>query len=701
MEYFAVVRDGTTPQGSGPITAISRWTVTRRVDAAGSWTLTMDAADAQAAQVTAKRSVDIYAYIDDGYQLVGGGIIERIERQVQQDGSEVLVVSGGDYMRELAMRTVADLETFTATEYGLWTGVTVGGATVLGLLVLSNGRVLAGTGTTTGNVYTSDDGGKTWTDRGQLGSATHVYSFTEYTGGQVVAVTANGGKVFASTNHGSTWAEWDTAGSATGLYDSALAQAGYLIVGGLNPNSTEDKTVTVFETTDFASGLTEVGSETGIAQPYPQNIKCFADGGGGLLGTADGKIWSRGVSVWEYEAAPVSGSYAIQDLEFVSDGVWWAATNYGGRIYVSSSASSWSELDQISGRTSVTALCRVSDSLAFAGADGRMYKSTDDGASWTLLQDLGAAINRIEALSDGTVLAACNDGKVYRGGTLYTAFSHEDAVDAVGALAPTDWGTWTFGEDATPENDEVFIAFAGETVLAAALRVAERSQTHCYLSTYTASARTLTYTDAWSDSGISAVTLRGGAIPDATTAAIIDLGVVSDGYDIVNRVYPYGKAADGSRFGIAETTVTETGYTVSAANNYVQHNASETAYGQIDRWMVFDDVTADSTDDPTAADALARAAIGYLADNAEPLVNYTVRLSGCSTLLAPMQTIRLHYIGEVQIDANLNILEATWAGDAVGLTTAALVVSAGKKRIQSNAETVARAIERTVRLASR
>ena len=66
-----------------------------------------------------------------------------------------------------------------------------------------------------------------------------------------------------------------------------------------------------------------------------------------------------------------------------------------------------------------------------------------------------------------------------------------------------------------------------------------------------------------------------------------------------------------------------------------------------------------------------------------------------------MQTIRLHYIGEVQIDANLNILEATWAGDAVGLTTAALVVSVGKKRIQSNAETVARAIGRTVRLAVR
>ena len=180
MEYFAVVRDGTTPQGSGPITAISRWTVTRRVDAAGSWTLTMDAADAQAAQVTAKRSVDIYAYIDDGYQLVGGGIIERIERQVQQDGSEVLVVSGGDYMRELAMRTVADLETFSTTAYGLWTGITVGGQPCSACWCCQTGRVLAGTGTTTGNVYTSDDGGKTWTDRGQLGSATHVYSFTEY-----------------------------------------------------------------------------------------------------------------------------------------------------------------------------------------------------------------------------------------------------------------------------------------------------------------------------------------------------------------------------------------------------------------------------------------------------------------------------------------------------------------------------------------
>ncbi len=34
-----------------------------------------------------------------------------------------------------------------------------------------------------------------------------------------------------------------------------------------------------------------------------------------------------------------------------------------------------------------------------------------------------------------------------------------------------------------------------------------------------------------------------------------------------------------------------------------------------------------------------------------------------------MQSIRVHYIGDVQIDALLNILETTWAGDEAGITT--------------------------------
>ena len=77
-EYFVNIKSGSTVQGSGPITSISDWTVTRRMDAAGSWSFRMSAADAQAGQVVLKRTAQIYAFIGSAYVVVGTGIIDNI-----------------------------------------------------------------------------------------------------------------------------------------------------------------------------------------------------------------------------------------------------------------------------------------------------------------------------------------------------------------------------------------------------------------------------------------------------------------------------------------------------------------------------------------------------------------------------------------------------------------------------------------------
>lgn len=697
MQYYVDVLASGAVVGPGPLTEITEWTVTKRIDRAGSFSFTMPASADAAELVQIKRSCNIYARLSSGYTYVGGGIIDSVERTIAADGTVVLKVAGDDNLRELTTRTVKDLQLFTTTAYGTWTGTALGSASdVPGLIVLSNGRILAGTGSTWGKVYSSDDGGLTWTDRGQLGSATYVHSFTEYTGGQVIATTANNGKVYASTDYGSTWTEYATAGSAAALYDSGMASAGYLLISGLNPNYAEAKTVTVWETTNLGDGLTEFGSETGIAQPYPQNVNCIANGGGGLLGTADGKIWSRGASVWEYEAAPVSTSYAINDLAYLSAGVWWAATNYGGRIYVSSSVSSWSQLAQLSGRTSVTALCRTSATSAWAGADGHIYRSTNDGSSWTALLDLGSAIRRIVELTDGTVLASCADGKVYRSSTLVAPLSHADAVADLEDLAPAGW---TFTPDATPGNNEILIQFGGESVLAAALLLAQRSGTHCYLS----ASKTLTFIDTWSSSGVHLVELDGGAVPDATVGAIVGLTKTEQSYDVVTRIYPYGRDANGARLGIASKTISDpTGTTVSAANNYVQHDAGYAAYGLIERWIDYDDVQAGDEDNADAADALILAAANDLTKLAEVRTNYNITIGGLSVLLSPMTTVPVWWRGDgLSINATLNILEATWRGDASGMTTASIVAAPSPYWIEDDAEIVSASMTRVARLAAR
>ncbi len=104
-----------TRYGAGPITTASEWQSTRRLDAAGTFSFVMPAADPRSNLLAHKRFVRCWGADADGIREVGAGIIDTIE--VVPGSPSMLRVSGDDLLRELANRTVGDLELFQEVTY--------------------------------------------------------------------------------------------------------------------------------------------------------------------------------------------------------------------------------------------------------------------------------------------------------------------------------------------------------------------------------------------------------------------------------------------------------------------------------------------------------------------------------------------------------------------------------------------------------
>lgn len=112
-----------TRYGDGPIRTATEWTSTRRLDRAGEFSFTMPASDPRLVcsdgtnLLQHKRVVRCWAADEHGIREKGAGIIDTIEWTVDANGATMLTVAGSDLLRELANRTVGDLELFEAVTY--------------------------------------------------------------------------------------------------------------------------------------------------------------------------------------------------------------------------------------------------------------------------------------------------------------------------------------------------------------------------------------------------------------------------------------------------------------------------------------------------------------------------------------------------------------------------------------------------------
>ena len=249
------------------------------------------------------------------------------------------------------------------------------------------------------------------------------------------------------------------------------------------------------------------------------------------------------------------------------------------------------------------------------------------------------------------------------------------ALSAVEGYAPAGW---TFVPDGSPPNNSVYAYFGGESVLSAILKIADKTYSHFVGGLD----RTVTFLSDFTPSGVRAIQAKGNLV--ANTCAITSLVQKTDVADFVSRVYARGSGNSEVQLTLRATSRTApAGYTLNAAQNYIEHDASVATYGVIERQVDFRDIGPienTATDIQSAANALFDAALETLQRRSTELEQetYSLQVEGCSQLLRPMQTIRVAYrdlSAGLNINDDLNILEATWQVDNKGVQTTNLVVS--------------------------
>lgn len=258
--------------------------------------------------------------------------------------------------------------------------------------------------------------------------------------------------------------------------------------------------------------------------------------------------------------------------------------------------------------------------------------------------------------------------------------THSSAVSTVEGYSPS---SWSFTADPSPPVDDIYYQFAGETVLAAVIKLAELSGVEFYLD----SDRTLVFSDSWSDTGIRAIELPEN--PDITnpeTCYISGIQIVDDSFDLLTRIYPYGAGDSSTTFGMADTTRSApAGYTLSTGQNYIRHDGLESNpdIGIIERVVQFRDVEkigSAPADDVAAANTLFDVALAELQRDSQVARYFDLSITHCNQILRPLQQIRCVFRrvvdGEVIEDINqlLNIIESTITIDERGLRTSRLQV---------------------------
>nr|MBP8030085.1 hypothetical protein [Pseudomonadales bacterium] len=240
-----------------------------------------------------------------------------------------------------------------------------------------------------------------------------------------------------------------------------------------------------------------------------------------------------------------------------------------------------------------------------------------------------------------------------------------DAPDQIMALAPAGW---SITDGTTLIN--AYAGYNGESVLNALAGIGEYIGEHWRLG----SGRTVEWigpASTFLPCGIRAFQHVNDAVAVETVSAvsvITSLTEVSDASDLLTRVIPHGAGNGGVVLTLAAITDSApTGYTVDAANNYVKRDASETAYGRIERTLDFKDIAPLSNttaDIQAAANMLMQACVEHLRRYGAPQKFYDAGLSKVDQILQVGTTLPLVYrvlvdgVAVYDLNASFNIIEA-------------------------------------------
>ncbi len=273
-----------------------------------------------------------------------------------------------------------------------------------------------------------------------------------------------------------------------------------------------------------------------------------------------------------------------------------------------------------------------------------------------------------------------------------------DGVNQIMAYAPDTWTKTGYPQTATPK----YLEIEGESVLAALIALSEQGgqvdgapvREHFTLGP----GRAITWFSAFADSGLRAVQ---GSLPRAgQTCLIKSLRETVDTSETVTRLYPCSN--DG--IGLALTTRTPpAGYSLNAAEGWLQHDAGATAYGRIEASPRYTDIQSQQADSwyehpSMVANAVFDRALEYLRTHGEAQTFYSLEVVGAPASLGVGQTIRVVYheyrdgYHMVDIDADLYIVGTQNRIGSDGIRTLSLDVATVDRAAQTDAGMIVGAI---------
>jgi len=313
----------------------------------------------------------VYSSTDRGdtWEYAGDGLTDRYVYALGSTGAALFAGTPGKiWMLPL---TLSPLD----IPYS-WAQVGLGGESVNCLAQLPNGCIVAGT--QSGMTYTSTDNGLSWIPGNAVLDATGVLALATDSTGSVFAGTQGGG-VYHSTDNGVTWHQNNSGLTITSVHSIKVGPGSVVYAAGGDFQPPEAWGA-VFRSDDHGEHWTKMGD--------------------GVYGTA---LLAMGISPKTATMIVSSGS-----------GRYYRSTN-GGTV--------WSELELPEGWAGMC-IEAMANGWFFAGSTGGgVYRSTDDGATWTLTHA-------------GTVQALCFNTRGYVFEGLANSEGVAVSVDSGGTYTP-------------------------------------------------------------------------------------------------------------------------------------------------------------------------------------------------------------------------------------------------------------------------
>jgi hypothetical protein len=694
--------------GSGPIITATGWECTRLLDRVGTFRFAMPATDPKADLLQVKRYVRCWGIRDGALAELGGGVIEQAI--IGNPTNPQLQVSGSDFLRELAYRSVGDM--WLADE------------------VIEHAHRVAHV--VVGPSY-----------------AVEMPECTDYAVGDTTT--------YATLTH-------EAYNGGEYLYIGHMRQFDTIHFAmkscGIAPSTAWR--IQVFDTADFGWKDVTIEENTTIylGQWLRQSgfIRFSIPDNWGLEGLTHGPLYDVRISstdntmtdmqIWDIAVGytrPTTRALEMIAAKFPAN---WALDDINGYTSTQAPQATGAELIVGGGFEVFTGTADDSTTDTFTGWINAGTDANNRIEAWTASGGMGAYNARIQAAVTGTpylyqdmtvtpytdyVLAFQCKGD---GGTGQIIYRLKDNVTGrylsyhiYTMQTAAAWVDYSYRLTVPPEctslrvelsctvgaaridsvslvpyiGGEVYLELAGESDLEALNRLAEQTGEHFILSYSGRRVLWLGFDER--RAGVKAIN-GGNALAqqgNPAVAQISNLTEQQDAYDLVSRVYVYGGDTGSNRLSLAGSTRSvPAGYVLNTADNYIERTGCP--YPLIEKPLEFTDVSAaDTTTNAIAfsANMLVDRAQQWLethsATDTDRLTGnvpraYALELVGCQRPLYPGHMLAVNYIQSrdgvtlQRLITDLWIMSVTEQIDANGIPTTALEVATVDALARTDAE---------------